>query len=338
MPPETKRSQTQGALDLVVIWFLRILQGIAIAALIMISAMGFAQIARSGNAFLEGYHWRPHQQEESHATDAERRGQTKLRHSENPASSGSSRDNSAEPHSENPSRGGTLPTAEKNHPQLPGLTGGVEKTGEKHQNDLGIGRESAPPALSAEKTENTTPDSSKPKAAEEDPIEAGPNASDNERNLAEIQEVLKVEAKKKKEREDDPISIAFQGLEFLLLAPLFFLLLRSLTEYVADLVKRGKRNAAEAAAGAGSSGQHRRSSGLSLGKEDLLETKALSFGLLFAIVATHMVGELISGAYSDSFIKGPSTEVCVGLSLLVVIAGIYFCIELLAHKIKTSTE
>lgn len=162
------------------------------------------------------------------------------------------------------------------------------------------------------------------------PIGEGSSAHDDRNTEKE----LKAEDERKKQREHDPISIAFQGLEFLLLAPLFFLLLRSLTEYVADLVRRAKLNAAMAAGIMEEQAKAQKRIGLSIGKEDLLETKALSFGLLFAIVATHMVGQLISGVYSDALVKGATAEIIVGLSLLIIIAGIYFALESFGHKIK----
>ncbi len=151
----------------------------------------------------------------------------------------------------------------------------------------------------------------------------------------------------RKPGEDDPIHIAFKGLEFLLLAPLFYLLLRSLTEYIGDLSLKDEQrldsednweNQLYRVAPSGdkeqiSSEESRKHSEMGLGKECLLEAKALSFGLLFAIVATHLVGKLISGAYSNGD-SSSWTEIGIGILLLVVIASVYFGIELLAYRLR----
>lgn len=151
----------------------------------------------------------------------------------------------------------------------------------------------------------------------------------------------------RKRGEDDPIHIAFKGLEFLLLAPLFYLLLRSLTEYIGDLSLKDEqrldnednwdtqlnRAASSSENELASTEEHRKRSEMGLGKECLLEAKALSFGLLFAIVATHLVGKLISGAYSNGD-SSSWTEIGIGILLLVVIAAVYFGIELLAHRLR----
>ena len=116
---------------------------------------------------------------------------------------------------------------------------------------------------------------------------------------------------------------AFIGLELLLLSPLCFLVLRSLAEYVNDLML--KTLPAE------------ESENLALrlpkshAKEGIFETKALIVGLLFGIVSTHMVGELLSSEASMGFdLKNHAA----GLILMALLATVYLAIELTASKIK----
>jgi hypothetical protein len=122
----------------------------------------------------------------------------------------------------------------------------------------------------------------------------------------------------------EALHIAFQGFEFLLFAPLSFLLLRSLTQYIIDLTMKeclhtgsGVKAPAEAALLR------------DVGKQALFDTKALSIGLLFAIVATHMVGRFLAGKYGQSTIDWK--EIVVGGSLLVILSASYLCMERLTH-------
>lgn len=117
---------------------------------------------------------------------------------------------------------------------------------------------------------------------------------------------------------------AIMGLEFLLLAPLAFLILRSLSEYVEDLLIRGAKRSQ-----VGSGPQ--KASHLLPGKESILDTKALTVGLMFGIVATHIVGDLITHQHGEAFLL---PEAIIGLSLLAMLAILYISIELIGHKMK----
>lgn len=159
----------------------------------------------------------------------------------------------------------------------------------------------------------------------------------------------------------DPLHTALSGIEFLFLAPLSYLVLRSLAEYVRDLVDRARekiaigKNVEQRARAEASRLSKLLDSGdeegekseqaldsksekeepieyLTLGKECILETKALMVALLFAIVGTHIIGVLIEVHHG----KEPSiTFGIVALSLLVILAGIYFGIELLIARLKS---
>jgi hypothetical protein len=125
------------------------------------------------------------------------------------------------------------------------------------------------------------------------------------------------------------VHAAFQALEFFLLAPLFFLLLRSLSQYITDLMMREVAhvdNPASENFGKASSAESE------VGKESLLEAKSLSVGLLFAIVATHMVGKLVGGAYRELSVLGDWGEVITGLSLLLLLGATYLFLVRITHS------
>lgn len=135
----------------------------------------------------------------------------------------------------------------------------------------------------------------------------------------------------------ETIHIAFEGLEFLLLAPLSFLILRSLGEYVEDLLMKDlrRRSMVDRIKAGESATQDEilesliENEVLSIGKEGLLETKALTVALLFGIVATNVVSRVI-----DPKSATPLHEQIIGLILMVVLAAIYIAIELLGHTLK----
>lgn len=147
----------------------------------------------------------------------------------------------------------------------------------------------------------------------------------------------KQEPGKKPERkpDPDPLLTAFQGLEFLLLAPLFFLLIRSLTQYILDLDATDTESRHEGD-GTSSAAQAKEkiSAEIEHGKEALFETKALSIGLLFAIVGTHLVGNLISGEYSQHNNATLSEESILGLALVVVLGTAFLTMEVIARRKK----
>lgn len=136
---------------------------------------------------------------------------------------------------------------------------------------------------------------------------------------------------------------AVSGLEYLLLAPLSFLILRSLSEYIEDL-SDGKRIWAEmmhrmktepksvkeseilaALEGSAVSGKT---------KGSLLDAKALTIGLLFAILATHLVGRIITGGTDDEAMITLREEGLIGIILLVVLGTLYFFVERLSESLK----
>lgn len=125
------------------------------------------------------------------------------------------------------------------------------------------------------------------------------------------------------------VHAAFQGLEFFLLAPLFFLLLRSLAQYITDLMMREVAHVDNPT----SERFDKTSSAESeVGKESLLEAKSLSVGLLFAIVATHMVGKLVAGTYRQLSGVGDWGEVITGLSLLLLLGATYLFLVRITHS------
>jgi hypothetical protein len=133
------------------------------------------------------------------------------------------------------------------------------------------------------------------------------------------------------------LKMAITGLEFLLLAPLSFLILRSLAEYIEDLA-RDKRRVAEI--------DHRlvfhpdsvklkeieesfRGSAVSpKTKSSLLDAKVLTIGLLFSVLATHLVGDLIvEKEVRTEDLAAFKMKSIIGLVLLVVLGGIFYMLE-----------
>jgi len=189
---------------------------------------------------------------------------------------------------------------------------------------------------------------------------------------APSQEHLAVQNDSKNEKKT-PIYFAFLGLEYLLMSPLFFLVIRSLDQYVGDLSARQRiretREATEvlitrtrvALRLANPEERDRFKGELTelekwlndakqstaatratddLGKKSLIETKALSIGLLFAIVATHLVGRVLAEEFMKdigrgAWIASPAiVEAIVGIALLIVLGWFYFQIEHVAHGLE----
>lgn len=150
---------------------------------------------------------------------------------------------------------------------------------------------------------------------------------------------------------DDATYTAISGVELLLLAPLAYLILRSLAVYVQDLVDKDKAirdqkhaklaQADKRAVDAYQSGTALAPTAdvpakpefISSGKEGLLETKALSIALLIAITATHLIGSLTSldekPGHSLSIVGGG-----IGIALLITLSLIYFGFELTTIRLK----
>ena len=105
------------------------------------------------------------------------------------------------------------------------------------------------------------------------------------------------------------LSTAISGIEFLLLALLPFLFLRSLSNYVKDLTPEANPSKEARIA--------------------LTEAKALSIALLFSIVATHLVGKLI-GSIDKRGLE--LEEAGVGAILLVLLGGFYIFLEKSIHE------
>ncbi len=117
------------------------------------------------------------------------------------------------------------------------------------------------------------------------------------------------------------ISTLVSSLEFFLLAPLIYLQLRTLGDYFATyiehdfLVERNKRK--------GSSEEIPRKK-----EEDLIAVKALSVGLLIAMLATSMVGEhLVSGEHQSNGQQFPWVKQLCGATLILVLTAYYFALE-----------
>lgn len=128
-----------------------------------------------------------------------------------------------------------------------------------------------------------------------------------------------------------PIQVAFQGLELLLFAPLPFLLLRSIAEYVSDLNRKAEvlsRIARKQITA--TEGKIEISS--SPGKAGLMETKALSIGLLFTIVATHLVGKILGGDSSASAHELSHSQIGVSFGLLLVLFVAFVLIDRFSHR------
>jgi uncharacterized protein YacL len=106
-------------------------------------------------------------------------------------------------------------------------------------------------------------------------------------------------------REASTLHFAIRGIELLLLAPLAFLVLLSLARYIDS---------------------SRKSTVDERTRCDLLRVKALSVGLLIAVVAADLVGKILSH-------DGLSYTAAVSESLVIVVLGAYFFIlEKLARE------
>lgn len=133
------------------------------------------------------------------------------------------------------------------------------------------------------------------------------------------------------------LKTTFVGLELLLLAPLAFLMLRSLAQYVEDLqiraedVTNAKKKLRQGGSVQASRTTHLENSMTQHGKESLLETKAIMIGLLFGVVATHMVGEIIAKSQEHPF--DPARGL-IALGMMVLLATVYIAIEALVHKMQ----
>ena len=109
--------------------------------------------------------------------------------------------------------------------------------------------------------------------------------------------------------------LAISGIEFLLLAPLGFLVLRVLGRYVEDMKSKGKMGASA--------------------KKSLLEVKAFSVGLLFAVVATDIVGKLVGGNKGDAF---GFTEAFTSFGFLLILGTFFFGLEYFATREEGAAE
>ncbi len=120
------------------------------------------------------------------------------------------------------------------------------------------------------------------------------------------------------------ISTLVSSLEFFLLAPLIYLQLRTLGDYFSTFLEHdflvGKSAAnAEVA-------QKKKD-------EDLIAVKALSVGLLIAMLATNMVGEhLVSSEHQSDGQQFPWVKQLCGAALILALTGYYFALERAKQK------
>ena len=96
---------------------------------------------------------------------------------------------------------------------------------------------------------------------------------------------------------EEAIYYATTSLEFFLISPLSYFIIRVLLDYVIDFHKDGKVSPRA--------------------KALLIEIKALSVGLLFAITATHVVGKILQGESLTLAIAAPAF-------VLMGILGLFF--------------
>lgn len=108
----------------------------------------------------------------------------------------------------------------------------------------------------------------------------------------------------------EALHLTISGLEFLLLAPLSYLLLRSLADYIEDLAEDNKIS--------------------EVAKESILEAKILSIGLLFSIVATHLIGKLILAHGEQQPLQWP--EVSLTVALLAILGSVYLYLQRLCYR------
>jgi hypothetical protein len=107
--------------------------------------------------------------------------------------------------------------------------------------------------------------------------------------------------------ESQAIMMALKGIEYLFLAPMSFLVYRSLALYVVDRTRGGGKANADVG---------------------VIETKGLVTSLMFAVVATDLIGRVLSP--EGLIARTPIYELC-----LLVILGAYI---FLLHKMSTTTR
>ena len=107
--------------------------------------------------------------------------------------------------------------------------------------------------------------------------------------------------------ESQAMTTALKGIEYMFLAPMSFLVYRSLANYVADRALGHQTPAAEA---------------------EVTETKRLVTSLMFAVVATDLIGKGLSPEGLRA--RAPIYE----LGLLVIFGGYLFLLHYMAHDKK----
>lgn len=113
------------------------------------------------------------------------------------------------------------------------------------------------------------------------------------------------------------ISSLMSGLEFFLLAPLGYLLLRTLGNYVNAIRKHPRGYADAETVGA------------------LMSVKGLSTGLLIAVLATHLVAEFLHKEHGEEF---PWVKVLSGGAILSILVVYFHVIESLCHQRSEHSE
>jgi hypothetical protein len=107
--------------------------------------------------------------------------------------------------------------------------------------------------------------------------------------------------------ESQAIMVALKGIEYLFLAPMSFLVYRSLANYVVERARGGSGTSAE---------------------EEVTETKRLVTSLMFAVVATDLIGRVLSP--EGLLARPPIYELC----LLVILAAYMF----LLHRMRSPSD